>query len=122
MSKGSITDNSKSYQQMMNLACAGYNMKEACLEDFITRAIQQLPHKMKKQLGKFFGINGEVNYYEKIIRKYQRMEPISETERQMYSEVLKAIRKLDTLDFLILYRHDAKELMKKNRSEDDRNR
>lgn len=41
------------------------------------------------------------------------MKPISDTERQMYSEALKAVRKLDTVDYLILYREDAKELMKK---------
>lgn len=56
MNKGNSVDNSRAYQQMMDLACAGYNMKEANLEDFIKRAIPQLPHKMRKQLDKFFGI------------------------------------------------------------------
>lgn len=113
MKKGYDKSNEKVYKEIMKLVCGNYKMEEANFEDFMSRVIPQLPTKMKKTLDKYFGIDGGVNHYQKIHNYVAKGRPLNESELIMHREAMKVLRRLGTMDYLILFRKDVKDLMRK---------
>ena len=113
MKKGYENRNAKIYAKIMALVCGNYKMDEADLDAFMSVAIPQLPKKMIKKLEKFFGIDGGINHFENIQKKISKGKKLQLAEEQMRIEVEKILRKLGTLDYLMLFRKDTKELVQK---------
>ena len=103
----------KVYQEIMRMVCANYHMEEASFEDFMDKAIGQLPMKMRKQLESFFGTDGGINHYEVIQKKISKGKALQNYELCMFEDAMKVVRKLGTIDCLMYFRQDVKELVKK---------
>lgn len=113
MKKGYENGNERTYREIMRMVCADYKMEEANFEDFMKMALPQLPAKMRKQLDKYFGIDGGVNHNEKIQKMIQKGKPLPESELQIHREGMRVLRKLGTIDYLMYFRQDVKELVRK---------
>lgn len=113
MKKGIVCRDEQAYRQIFDVLCSNFHPEQANFDDFMKHAIPKLSAKMKKDLRKYWGMDGGINHRERISNLLLKGKKLNQADQNMYYSITKIIITLGSIDYMYLYHAEVRTLVKK---------